>query len=179
MHLNINMDGLWNYCTKDHIMQWWEYTKILAKRYDLFWINLLRKQFNSWAIMNNLITYAVDSIQIAWIHKIHGLFHNKSWELKHQKNWFAEIFFFEFNLEFFNLNRWIIFQTHVMSWLPRLRRYKKNYQFDLAQLWYFCYFLKFPSAEDGWIITMDNLENIIEEHVRLVLFIFMVYFGIS
>jgi len=38
--------------------------------------------------MNDLITSTADSVEMFWINKIHGLFHNDSQEFEHQKNTF-------------------------------------------------------------------------------------------
>nr|AEX94028.1 hypothetical chloroplast RF19 [Eriospermum cervicorne] len=63
----------------------------LPKRYDPFLNGPYRgtiKKFDSRAIMNDLMTSREDSVEIFWINKIHGLFHNDSRELEHQKNTF-------------------------------------------------------------------------------------------
>nr|AEX94019.1 hypothetical chloroplast RF19 [Ledebouria cordifolia] len=44
------------------------------------------KKFDSRTIINYLITSTADSVEMFWINKIHGLFHNDSREFKHQKN---------------------------------------------------------------------------------------------
>nr|YP_010189789.1 hypothetical chloroplast RF19 [Polygonatum hookeri]QZK24081.1 hypothetical chloroplast RF19 [Polygonatum hookeri] len=64
----------------------------LPKRYDPFLNGPYRgtiKKFDSRAIMNDLITSTADSVEMFWINKIHGLFHNDSRELEHQKNTFG------------------------------------------------------------------------------------------
>nr|AEX93993.1 hypothetical chloroplast RF19 [Anemarrhena asphodeloides] len=43
------------------------------------------KKFDSRAIMNDLITSTADSVEMFWINKIHGLFHNESREFEHQQ----------------------------------------------------------------------------------------------
>nr|QJQ34956.1 hypothetical protein Ycf1 [Barnardia japonica] len=44
------------------------------------------KKFDSRTIMNDLITSTADSVEMFWINKIHGLFHNDFREVEHQKN---------------------------------------------------------------------------------------------
>nr|USS60342.1 hypothetical protein RF1 [Polygonatum kingianum]WEW64007.1 hypothetical protein RF1 [Polygonatum kingianum]WMT12107.1 hypothetical protein Ycf1 [Polygonatum kingianum]WRK20986.1 hypothetical protein Ycf1 [Polygonatum kingianum] len=64
----------------------------LPKRYDPFLNGPYRgtiKKFDSRAIMNDLITSTADSVEMFWINKIHGLLHNDSRELEHQKNTFG------------------------------------------------------------------------------------------
>nr|YP_010446074.1 Ycf1 protein [Polygonatum franchetii]UTM06952.1 Ycf1 protein [Polygonatum franchetii]UZG65872.1 hypothetical chloroplast RF1 [Polygonatum franchetii] len=64
----------------------------LPKRYDPFLNGPYRgtiKKCDSRAIMNDLITSTADSVEMFWINKIHGLFHNDSRELEHQKNTFG------------------------------------------------------------------------------------------
>nr|YP_010028386.1 Component of TIC complex [Speirantha gardenii]QOS48745.1 Component of TIC complex [Speirantha gardenii] len=64
----------------------------LPKRYDPFLNGPSRgtiKKWDSRAIMNDLITSTADSVEKFWINKIHGLFHNDSRELEHQKNTFG------------------------------------------------------------------------------------------
>nr|AEX94010.1 hypothetical chloroplast RF19 [Hemiphylacus alatostylus] len=63
----------------------------LPKRYDPFLNGPYRgtiKKFDSRAITNDLITSTADSVKMFWINKIHGLFHNDSQELEHEKNRF-------------------------------------------------------------------------------------------
>uniref|UniRef100_UPI0030022937 hypothetical chloroplast RF19 n=1 Tax=Aspidistra yunwuensis TaxID=2917581 RepID=UPI0030022937 len=64
----------------------------LPKRYDPFLNGPYRgtiKKWDSRAIMNDLITSTANSVEMFWINKIHGLFHNDSRELEHQKNTFG------------------------------------------------------------------------------------------
>nr|QVV24662.1 hypothetical protein RF1 [Agapanthus praecox] len=61
----------------------------LPKKYDPFLNGPYRgtiKKLDSRAIMNNLLTSTVDSVEIFWMNKIHDLFHNDSLEFEHQKN---------------------------------------------------------------------------------------------
>nr|CUS18688.1 hypothetical protein ycf1 [Asparagus officinalis] len=63
----------------------------LPKRYDPFLNGPYRgtiKKCDSRAIINDLRTSTADSVKMFWINKIHGLFHNDSLELEHQKNRF-------------------------------------------------------------------------------------------
>nr|UIF92395.1 Ycf1 [Hosta capitata]UIF92479.1 Ycf1 [Hosta capitata]UIF92645.1 Ycf1 [Hosta capitata] len=63
----------------------------LPKMYDPFLNGPYRgtiKKFNLRAIMNDLRTSTADSVEMLWINKIHGLFHNDSREFEHQKNTF-------------------------------------------------------------------------------------------
>nr|APO11442.1 hypothetical chloroplast RF19 [Behnia reticulata] len=63
----------------------------LPKMYDPFLNGPFRgtiKKLNLRAIMNDLIPSTADSIEMLWINKIHGLFHNDSREFEHQKNTF-------------------------------------------------------------------------------------------
>nr|AEX94031.1 hypothetical chloroplast RF19 [Ruscus aculeatus] len=64
----------------------------LPKRYDPFLNGPYRgtiKKCDSRAIMNDLKTSTADSVEMFWINKIHGLFHNDSRELEHQRNTFG------------------------------------------------------------------------------------------
>nr|QUB03574.1 hypothetical chloroplast RF19 [Yucca brevifolia]QUB05783.1 hypothetical chloroplast RF19 [Yucca jaegeriana]QUB05018.1 hypothetical chloroplast RF19 [Yucca brevifolia]QUB05103.1 hypothetical chloroplast RF19 [Yucca brevifolia]QUB05868.1 hypothetical chloroplast RF19 [Yucca brevifolia] len=63
----------------------------LPKMYDPFLNGPYRgtiKKCNLRAIMNDLRTSTEDSVEMLWINKIHGLFHNDSREFEHQKNTF-------------------------------------------------------------------------------------------
>nr|AEX94012.1 hypothetical chloroplast RF19 [Asphodeline damascena] len=63
----------------------------LPKMYDPFLKGPYRgtiKDFDSHTIMNDLITSPTDSLEMFWINKIHGLFHDNSREFEHQKNTF-------------------------------------------------------------------------------------------
>nr|YP_010717673.1 Ycf1 protein [Agave durangensis] len=63
----------------------------LPKMYDPFLNGPYRgtiKKCNLRAIMNDLRTSTADSVEMLWINKIHGLFHNDSREFEHQKNTF-------------------------------------------------------------------------------------------
>nr|AEX94040.1 hypothetical chloroplast RF19 [Xanthorrhoea preissii] len=63
----------------------------LPKMYDPFLNGPCRgtiKKFDSRTIMNDLITSTTDFVEMFWINKIHGLFHNDSREFEHQKNTF-------------------------------------------------------------------------------------------
>nr|YP_009335476.1 hypothetical chloroplast RF19 [Oziroe biflora]AEX94021.1 hypothetical chloroplast RF19 [Oziroe biflora]APO12534.1 hypothetical chloroplast RF19 [Oziroe biflora] len=64
----------------------------LPQMYDPFLNGPYRgtiKKFDSRTIMNDLITSTGNSIEMFWINKIHGLFHNDSREFNHQKNAFG------------------------------------------------------------------------------------------
>nr|AEX94041.1 hypothetical chloroplast RF19 [Xeronema callistemon] len=66
--------------------------KYLPRMYDPFLKGSYRgtiKEFYSCAIMNDLITSTADSVEMFWINRIHGLFHNDSLEFEHQKNMFG------------------------------------------------------------------------------------------
>nr|AEX94014.1 hypothetical chloroplast RF19 [Kniphofia linearifolia] len=63
----------------------------LPKMYDPFLKGPYRgtiKKLDSRAIMNDLITSPADSVEMFWINKIYGLFHDDSLEFEHQKNTF-------------------------------------------------------------------------------------------
>nr|YP_009746201.1 Ycf1 [Eremurus robustus]QIH96410.1 Ycf1 [Eremurus robustus] len=63
----------------------------LPQMYDPFLKGPYRgtiKKLYSHAITNDLITSPVDSVEMLWINKIHGLFHDDSREFEHQKNTF-------------------------------------------------------------------------------------------
>nr|YP_010304636.1 Ycf1 [Hyacinthus orientalis]ULM62724.1 Ycf1 protein [Hyacinthus orientalis]ULM62810.1 Ycf1 protein [Hyacinthus orientalis]ULM62897.1 hypothetical protein Ycf1 [Hyacinthus orientalis] len=53
------------------------------------------KKFDSRTIIHDLITSTADSVEMFWINKIHGLFHNDSQEFEYQKNtlYFSREFF--------------------------------------------------------------------------------------
>nr|AEX94017.1 hypothetical chloroplast RF19 [Bowiea volubilis] len=63
----------------------------LPQMYDPFLSGPYRvtiKKLDSRIIMNDLITSTADSVEMLWINKIHGLFHNDSREFEHQRNTF-------------------------------------------------------------------------------------------
>nr|AEX94034.1 hypothetical chloroplast RF19 [Androstephium coeruleum] len=63
----------------------------LPQMYDPFLNGPYRgtiKKFDSRTITNDLITSIANSVEIFWINKIHGLFHNDSREFEHKKNTF-------------------------------------------------------------------------------------------
>nr|YP_009335137.1 hypothetical chloroplast RF19 [Hesperoyucca whipplei]APO12195.1 hypothetical chloroplast RF19 [Hesperoyucca whipplei] len=63
----------------------------LPKMYDPFLNGPCRgtkKKCNLRAIIHDLRTSTADSVEMLWINKIHGLFHNDSREFEHQKNTF-------------------------------------------------------------------------------------------
>nr|YP_009335561.1 hypothetical chloroplast RF19 [Schoenolirion croceum]APO12705.1 hypothetical chloroplast RF19 [Schoenolirion croceum] len=63
----------------------------LPKMYDPFLNGPYRgtiKKCNLHAIIHDLRTSTADSVEMLWINKIHGLFHNDSREFEHQKNTF-------------------------------------------------------------------------------------------
>nr|YP_009334462.1 hypothetical chloroplast RF19 [Albuca kirkii]APO11272.1 hypothetical chloroplast RF19 [Albuca kirkii] len=64
----------------------------LPQMYDPFLNGPYRgtiKKLDSRTIMNDLITSTADYVEMFWINKIHGLFHNDSREFEHQKNTFG------------------------------------------------------------------------------------------